>query len=123
MNSYMNQTTANFHTSGYGQQYMSPQVCKISKSVLAKDKKGNLIEKDGYYYLSTNPEKYVKYKEENNNNKEFNWLWLGGGYSTNPDNDKSNGNSWKLDKYNNVMGDDLYVSYKILVHKRELELV
>ncbi len=123
MNSYMNQTTANFYTLDYGKSYSSPFKSKISKDVLAKDKDGNVIEKNGYFYFSTNPKKYVNYKEKYKDNTDFNWLWVGGEYSTNPENHTSSGNVWKLDKYDNVMGDDLYVSYKVIVPKKELEIV
>jgi hypothetical protein len=123
MKDQMKPTAANFYTSNYGKTYKEPNECKISKEVLAKDAKGNLIEKDGYVYFTTNPEKYVPYKNKHSKNQEFNWLWEGGYYSTNPENHSSNDNYWKLDKYNNVMGEDLYVSYKVLVPKNKLDIV
>jgi hypothetical protein len=123
MINYMKTTTTNFHTSDYGKKYSSPTEAKISRKLLAEDDKGNIIEKDGYVYFTTNPDKYVSYKEKNLDNPEFNWLWKAGGYSTNPENHVSTDNCWKLDKYDNVMGNDMYVSYKILVPKSKLDIV
>jgi hypothetical protein len=123
MTNYMKPTAAQFYTADYGKKYAAPIPAKISRKLLAEDKDGNVIEKDGYVYFTTNPEKYVSYKEDNQNNEDFNWLWTGGGYSTNPENHIPTGDYWKLDKYNNVMGKDLYVSYKVLVPRKNLQIV
>jgi hypothetical protein len=123
MKNQMQPMTAKFHTADYGKKYVAPTTSKISRKLLAEDKSGKIIERDGYVYFTTNPDKYISYKESNSSNSDFNWLWKGGGYSTNPENHNSTDDCWKLDKYDNVMGSDMYVSYKILVLKSKLDIV
>lgn len=106
MKSTMQPSTANYITTNYGQTYKAPKNAKLDAAYVES--------KDGKKYLSTNPERYVEMKAKYANDSAYSWLWKGNGYSTNPETTPSTENVWKLNKYDNIMGKDGWVAYRIL---------
>jgi hypothetical protein len=102
----MKPSTANYITTNYGQSYKTSKECKLDPAYI--ETKGSAK------YLSTNPERYLEMKTKYADNPAYNWLWKGNGYSTNPENNPNLQDTWKLNKYDNIMGKDGWVAYRIL---------